>query len=1027
MLSFNACSGNGRDIGANCTKDSECNSRMCVGLHCVDPWGDFDGDGISNEEERVLHTNPASPDTDGDGRPDGQELQDSDGDGIIDALESAVKDQDHDCLPDQFDPHNNKPDATSAQLAKWMCNHKGVCGMGAGYIRASCIDRGTDKATLVCDFSKVPNYEKKEKLCDNLDNDCNGVTDEGFSLGNVPVGGVCQAPGICGQGVVECNKAGNGTRCSTGPKGSQYSGRPETCDHLDDNCNGLVDENMTYKGLALGQPCSGDGECGVGVVECGKKGVAICSTNPGGRQYQGKVEQCDGLDDDCNGVTDDVTDFRAMAETCPLMGVCADHPDQVTARCVDSRIVCDYSGVDGYAGKNEKACDGLDDDCDGHTDEDFVYMEFGRQLHVGDSCGLGACQGGIVECAKDRVHAQCSGNIKAGKELCNNIDDDCDGWVDEGISKNIGNKFKVVWWGMPGPRLDAATASLADRIVVYGGIRSKDNPTPLFDMYVVDPGHRNSYRIVSPDLPQLTRPAAVAVNDRVLVFGNNPAGQPEVFSLPDTLDKVMGPTLIDSKIKCVDLSVTRGPGDTAILYCPDLSKKGRVFVVKPLSLTVSDRFTMGFVTGGCVGFDQSRGELFIVGGRDADGRILNQSTGLNLKTGLITSTDLSARMPRIADAACVDLGDGRIIVQGGVTPGSVSKDTYIVALRGDTKLLSVLGGPPALSSHFAAAWAGRAVVFDGETRQDSVISAWVLDMDAPSWYAMSVQPDVTGGTDLVTVVDQDAGVLYVFAPDHDRLSTTTWFTSLIRDNSLVMSRHSVSGILPSTGANASWDGSGHGIRFFGGNDSQVYRLDLMDWTFRTIEAQGTHPPIRKHPLVAWSKALKGLLIFGGKAGGTQLSDCWLFKDGIWLSLNRQSPVMVPQKSIWDEAGHRVVTFTKDGRVMLFDALTGLWQQAGKVSDPNNSDPINIEYAGWDPDSRIALLLRQGLENAVVMHISVAGALNIHYMKMTKPATILSRASVFFDPFRRRFGFLGGLDARGVPSAAFLTLDEVCAP
>ena len=1020
MLIFNECSGK-RDIGDSCKTDDQCNSGMCVGLNCVDPWTDFDGDGLPNQEERLLHTNPASPDTDGDGRPDGRELQDTDGDGVIDALESSVNDQDMDCLPDQFDPHNNTPDATSARLAKWMCNHNGVCGMGGGYIQASCMDKGTKNAKVVCDFSKVPNYNEKETLCDGLDNDCNGVTDEGFSLDGVPVGGVCQSPGVCGQGVVEC-MGPHTTTCSSGPKGSHYNGHTETCNHLDDNCNGITDENMTYKGLSPGQPCSGNGECGIGIVECGPDGDAICSTDPGGSNYEGKTEQCDGLDDDCNGVTDDLTDLKAMIANCPLIGVCADHSDQVMASCVNGEIQCDYSGVQGFSDGQEQWCDGLDDDCDGQTDEDFSYMEFGHGLHVGDQCGLGACNGGTVECSKDHLHAKCSGNVHASRELCNNLDDDCDGWVDEGISKNINNKFQVAWYGMPGARAYAATASLHNGIVIYGGMRSKADPTSLFDMYLVTPEHSDSQRILDLNLPKLTHPAAVTINNNILVFGNNSNGMLSVFSVPDTLDKVNGPVQIDNKSRCSGIMASYGAVDMAILYCADESSQtGRIFIVDPQSLAVTSRFTTGFITGGCMGFDRDNGMIVIVGGRNTEGRIQAKVLNIALNSGETTITDLSTQMSPIADAACVDLGAGRIFVQGGITPTSASKDTYIVSPDGNTKILPLLGGPPSLSGHFAAAWEGKIVVFDGQTKPDSVLSAWLLDIDTPSWSSLSIQPEISGGMDIVTVVNQDLGTLYVFETNGDRLSAQARFTSLVRDDGLVMDRHSVSGALPPSGANASWNSSDHKLWFFGGQDARVYKLNLTNWTFNVADVHGVQPPIRNHPLVSFSQALKGLIVFGGQQGDKQLDDCWLFKDG-WLKLDRQHPVMTIQKAVWDETGHQVIAFTDDGRIMLFDAMTGLWKKSGQLSDP-----IKIEYALWDSYSRVALILQKGMENAVIIHFSLTGQPNINTMKMDKIQPVLSGASAFFDPFRRRFGLIGGLDAWGLPSATFITLDEVCSP
>jgi hypothetical protein len=67
---------------------------------------DQDGDGLSNAQEELLGTSPINPDTDGDGENDGAENIDSDGDNIIDALESSIEDMDGDGFNDEIDSDN---------------------------------------------------------------------------------------------------------------------------------------------------------------------------------------------------------------------------------------------------------------------------------------------------------------------------------------------------------------------------------------------------------------------------------------------------------------------------------------------------------------------------------------------------------------------------------------------------------------------------------------------------------------------------------------------------------------------------------------------------------------------------------------------------------------------------------------------------------------------------------------------------------------------------------------------------------
>ncbi|MFH2006022.1 MAG: MopE-related protein [bacterium] len=329
-----------------------------------------------------------------------------------------------------------------------------------------------------CEYACTLTNGGVERCGDSVDNDCDGLVDEGFDFTtdpancgacgnncgtNIPfgtsvagcVGGACQyqcEPNHYDlNGDLAAGQAGNGCEYSC----TQTNGGVEACDDVDNNCDGQVDEGVnkltdpTNCG-ACGNLCSAHVGTNSVVTGCAN-GVCVFGCAAGavdlngdvslgdtgdGCEYpctvtNGGVEACDGQDNDCDGQTDEAAGGGALTQACYT----GPGGTENVGPCHGGTQTCSGGGWGACTGQvtpQAETCDGADNDCDGSTDEAAGGGPLTQACYTGPvgTENIGLCVGGNQSCVSG-VWGACTGEVTPQGEACDGADNDCDGPVDE--------------------------------------------------------------------------------------------------------------------------------------------------------------------------------------------------------------------------------------------------------------------------------------------------------------------------------------------------------------------------------------------------------------------------------------------------------------------------------------------------------------------------------------------------------------------------------------------------------------------
>jgi Putative metal-binding motif/Beta-propeller repeat len=376
-------------------------------------------------------------------------LPDEDGDGHDDAActdESGESGDDcDDSDPDRFpgnqeicDDDSRDEDCDSGTIGNRDFDQD-------GFIDQRCCNAVVDPSTSEpeklcgtdCDDTKGNVQPAATEVCDSLDNDCNGKTDEGLTVGLYPDGDFDGH----GDSESEAEKVCPGTvGFATRPNDCDdadpevFEGQFEICDDKDNNCDGKADEVEEQAPWFEDQDGDTFGDAdSVPVFSCYRIPGRVLSQNDcqdDDKDIKPSAQElCDGLDNDCNGRADfriGVNDFEDD-----------DKDGKADSECPSGGPDCDDTNPGTSEGAIE-VCDRSDNDCNGLVD-DNATQEIWYQDDDQDGWGvivgtaLASCE--PIE-GRTRRFGDCDDDDDSSHpgtvEYCDGIDNDCDGTADEG-------------------------------------------------------------------------------------------------------------------------------------------------------------------------------------------------------------------------------------------------------------------------------------------------------------------------------------------------------------------------------------------------------------------------------------------------------------------------------------------------------------------------------------------------------------------------------------------------------------------
>ncbi len=362
------------------------------------------------------------------------------GDGVVDAEEECDDGIDNsDLLPDAC-----RTDCTSARCGDGVVDAEEPCDDGNDVDGDECSNMCTNIYSTLCSpCGDDAECGREQDLCwpvgseefctiDCTDDPCpehfsclgSADSDGEVSMQCVPDSEVCEP-------CFDLDEDGYGV----GPECDGYDcdeenpdingGAIEECDGIDNDCDGEIDESSPLPPRWFADADEdGWGSDSSFVDQCEPDGIFVVAEagdcdDEDALVHPGAADLCNGIDDDCDDTSADGAHDPDAGMACD--GGDDDECESGTVMCVDGELMCVEE-----PGDSREICDGRDNDCNPDTPDGADDERLGEACDGEDSY---LCIEGEVVCVDGAV--LCDDLSDDDVEVCDEVDNDCDGAIDE--------------------------------------------------------------------------------------------------------------------------------------------------------------------------------------------------------------------------------------------------------------------------------------------------------------------------------------------------------------------------------------------------------------------------------------------------------------------------------------------------------------------------------------------------------------------------------------------------------------------